>query len=118
MTETEIAAALDLALPGKAFLKLAPQGTPDPFLVFTCIWYGPLNDICGYANADQLRYQVDSYARSHKQAKANMDAAINSLRACPDPPLVEMGAHLYEQDTKLHRATINITTWHHVQGAS
>jgi hypothetical protein len=47
-----------------------------------------------------------------------MDAAIDSLRACPDPPLVEMGAHLYEQDTKLHRATINITTWHHGQGAS
>ncbi|HEY2023570.1 tail completion protein gp17 [Paraburkholderia sp.] len=111
MTESEIAAALNQALPDRAFLMLVAQGTPEPYLVFQRIWQGPVNTICGYQQADQVRYRIDSYAKTHKDALANMETAIAALRACPDPPLVENEQDLYEQDTRLHRTMIDITTW-------
>ncbi|MFL9933614.1 DUF3168 domain-containing protein [Paraburkholderia sp. RL18-103-BIB-C] len=116
MTESEIIAALDTVLPGKAYLILVPQDTPEPYFVLQRIWQGPVNTMGGYESADQVRYQIDSYGKTHKQALANMEAAIASLRACPDPPLVENEQDLYEQDTRLHRTMVDISTWYHDEG--
>jgi Protein of unknown function (DUF3168) len=116
MTESEIIAVLDSTLPGKAFLILVPQGTTEPFLVLQRIWQGPVNTMEGYDGADQVRFQIDSYGKSHKEALANMEAAIAALRACPDPPNVENEQDLYEQDTRLHRTMVDISTWYHDEG--
>lgn len=118
MTDSELESALLKALPGRAFLLLAPQGLAEPYLIFQRIWWGPENSLCGYMEGDHVRYQIDSYARTHREAKANMDAALAALRASADPPNVENGGDLYEQDTKLHRTTVNVITWFDPQGAS
>jgi hypothetical protein len=112
MSEAEIAAVLDAVMPGRAFVMLVPQGTSEPYLVIQRIWSGPVNSLCGYMHTDEVRYQVDSYAKSHRQAKLNMDDAVAALRACPEPPNVESEQDLYEQDTKLARTTINLVTWY------
>jgi Protein of unknown function (DUF3168) len=118
MTENDIRQALDAALPGRAFLMLAPQGFAEPYLIFQRIWFGAENSLCGYAEGDHVRYQVDSYARTRAEAKTNMDAALASLRSSSDPPNVENGGDLYEQDTKLHRITVSVITWYDPQGAT
>jgi hypothetical protein len=115
MTESDISAILDAVLPGRAFLLLVPQGTPEPYLVLQRIWQGPVNSLCGYMNTDQVRYQIDSYGKTHKQALSNMEAALAALRACADPPNVENEQDLYEQDTRLNRTTIEIMTWYEPQ---
>lgn len=111
MTESEICAVLETVLPERAFLLLATQGIPEPYFVMQRIWQGPVNTMCGYMNSDQIRYRLDSYAKTHKQAVANMEAALAALRACPDPPNVENQQDLYEQDTKINRTSVEIITW-------
>ena len=118
MTDADLLIILNQALPNRAFLMLAPQGQAEPYLIYQRIWWGPENSLCGYMEGDLVRYQIDSYARTHKEAVANMNAALDALRASSDPPNVENGGDLYEQDTKLHRTTINIITWFDPQGAT
>lgn len=118
MTDADLLTILNQALPSRAFLMLAPQGFAEPYLIYQRIWWGPENSLCGYMEGDHVRYQIDSYARTHKEAAANMDAALDALRASSDPPNVENGGDLYEQDTKLHRITVNIITWFDPQGVT
>ncbi|MFM0224167.1 DUF3168 domain-containing protein [Paraburkholderia dipogonis] len=115
MTESGIVAVLETVLPARAFLLLVPQGTPEPYLLLQRIWQGPVNSMCGYMQSDQVRYQIDSYAKTHRQALANIEAAVAALRARPDPPTIDNEQDLYEQDTKLHRSTLELTTWHEPQ---
>jgi hypothetical protein len=112
MTEAEIFAVLEQAFPQRAFLMLAPATAHEPYLIFTRISQIPANDLCGYAQTDLVHYQIDSYARTHAQALANMENAIRLLRASPDPPLVNNEQDMYEQDTRIHRITIDISTWY------
>ncbi len=118
MTDADLLIILNQALPNRAFLMLAPQGQAEPYLIYQRIWWGPENSLCGYMEGDHVRYQIDSYARTHKEAVANMNAALDALRASSDPPNVENGGDLYEQDTKLHRISINIITWFDPQGVT
>ena len=111
MTETDLFNLIERALPGRAFLILAPMGTREPFLIYQRVTQLAQNTLCGYANADQVHYRIDSYARTHAQALANMKRVIANLRAWPDPPLVTNEQDLYEQDTRIHRTSIDISTW-------
>jgi hypothetical protein len=112
MTESEIFAVLEQALPARAFLMLAPMEAREPYLIFTRISQLPANTMCGYAQTDLVHYQIDSYAKTHAQALANMETVVRLLRACPDPPLVNNEQDMYEQDTRIHRTTIDISTWY------
>lgn len=112
MTQTEIFRVIAKALPGRAFFMFAPMGTREPYLIFNRISQTPQNTLCGYANTDRVRYQIDSYARTYPAALQNIERVIALLRACPDPPLIENEQDLYEQDTRIHRTTIEISTWY------
>ncbi|MGF6958002.1 tail completion protein gp17 [Paraburkholderia youngii] len=115
MTESEIFAVIETALPGRAFFMLAPMDVREPYLIFSRISQLPQNTLDGYAQTDLVHYQIDSYARTHRDALANMEAVIAALRACPDPPIVNNEQDLYEQDTRIHRTTIDISTWYEPQ---
>jgi hypothetical protein len=112
MNEADLFRVIEKALPGRAFLMLAPQGTREPYLVYQRVTQLPQNTLCGYARADQVHYRIDSYARTHADALANMKRVKRNLRACSDPPLVNNEQDLYEQDTRIHRTTIDISTWY------
>jgi len=112
MTETEIFNVIKKALPDRVFFMRAPMGTREPYLIFQRISQIPQNDLRGYANADLVRYQVDSYAVTHQDAAANMAIVVALLRALPDAPLVQNGQDMEEGDTRIHRTMIEITTWY------
>jgi Protein of unknown function (DUF3168) len=112
MNESELFAVIERALPRRAFFILAPKGTKEPYLIFQRVTQAPQNSLCGYANADQVHYRIDSYARTHASAVATMETVMKLLRACPDPPLVTNEQDLYEQDTRIHRTSIDISTWY------
>jgi Protein of unknown function (DUF3168) len=112
MNESQIFALLEKALPRRAFFFLAPMGTKEPFLIFQRVTQLPQNTMCGYAQADQVHYRIDSYARTHAEALSNMERVLKILRASPDPPIVNNEQDLYEQDTRIHRTSIDISTWY------
>jgi hypothetical protein len=111
MTSAEIFAVLKGVMPGRAFRKLAPMGTHEPYVIFNRTLSTPQNSLCGYMQTDLVRYQIDSYAITDAEAQLNMERVIAALRACDDPPLVESQQDSYEEVTRIHRTMAMITTW-------
>jgi hypothetical protein len=111
MTEEELYRVLDSAIPGKVFTPIAPASALEPYLIYQDITSMPENTMCGYACLDQVHWQLDSYARTRREAIANMRAVKRALRACEQQPTVGNEQSLYETETRLYRRMIQIITW-------
>jgi hypothetical protein len=111
MTEEEFFTVLDSVMPGKVFTPVAKTGTPEPYLIYQDITTAPQNSLCGYAELDQVMWQIDSYARTRSEAKANMSAVKRALRALDPQPTVENEQTMYESDTRLSRRMVQVITW-------
>jgi len=111
MTDLELFAVLDAVLPGKVFTPIAPAGTAEPFAIYQDVYTAPTNSMCGYESLDEVHWQIDTYARTRREARTLMDAMKAALRATPFPPNVESEQTLYESDTRLNRRMITIITW-------
>ncbi|MBC8638269.1 DUF3168 domain-containing protein [Caballeronia sp. EK] len=111
MTEEQLFDLLDSVMPGKVFTPIAKTGTPEPYLIYQDITSLPQNSMCGYANLDHVIWQVDSYASTRKEAKANMAAVLRALRAYDPQPTIENMQSLYEVETRLNRRMVQVNTW-------
>ena len=111
MTDQELYAVLNAVIPGKVFTPIAPAGTAEPYVIYQDTYTAPSNSMCGYESLDEVHWQIDSYARTRREAKTLMDAVKAALRAIPLPPNVESEQTLFEQDTRLNRRMIVIITW-------
>lgn len=112
MTEPELFALLDQALPGRVFLMLAPQGKPEPYVVYALVSGVPRNTMCGGARASLMNYRIDSYARSHRDALTIMDRVFALVDACEGDPIIDSRQDIYEQDTRIHRVSVVLSTWY------
>ena len=113
MTETELFALLDQALPGRVFEALAPQGTPEPYVIYALIDGTENNVMTGSVDLSHMNYRIDSYARSRRDARAIMRSVRALVKACDGDPLLESRQDLYEQDTRIHRVSVVLSTWYH-----
>jgi hypothetical protein len=111
MTEEEFYAVLDSAMPGKVFTPIAPAEAKEPYVIYQDITTAPQNDLCGYAGLDQVTWQIDSYARTRKEAKANMRLVKQALRAIEPQATIENEQTMYESDTRLSRRMVQVITW-------
>jgi Protein of unknown function (DUF3168) len=111
MTEADLFAILDSAMPGRVYTPIAPSGAVEPFLIYQDITVLPENTMCGYAWLDQVHWQIDSYARTRAEARSNMDLVKQALRAADPQPTVQNEQSLYEVETRLNRRMVQIITW-------
>lgn len=111
MTGDELFALLDQALPGRVFKALAPQGTPEPYVIYALSSGMPRNTMCGSAHAAQMSYRVDSYAKTQRAALDVIDAIGVLVDACDGDPIIENRQDIYEQDTRIHRVSVVLSTW-------
>ena len=111
MTETELFALLDQALPGRVFETLAPQGTPEPYVIYALIDGTPENVMLGSADLSRMNYRIDSYARSHRDALTTMRRISALVKACEGDPVLEGRQDMYEQDTRIHRVSVVLSTY-------
>ncbi|MBN3756067.1 DUF3168 domain-containing protein [Paraburkholderia sp. Tr-20389] len=111
MTGDELFALLDQALPGRVFKALAPQGTAEPYVIYALTSGMPRNTMCGNAHCTQMSYRVDSYAKTQRDAFAAIDAIGVLVDACEGDPLIENRQDMYEQDTRIHRVSVVLSTW-------
>jgi hypothetical protein len=112
MNDAELFSLLAPALPNKVFKALAPMGTHEPYVIYAMVTAVAQNTLCGYMQADDVHYRIDSYALTNAEAVAIMERIKRYLRAAADPPLVWSEQELYEQDTRIHRRSIDISTWY------
>ena len=113
MTEQQLFALLDQALPGRVFEALAPQGTPEPYVIYALIDGTPENVMLGSVHASRMNYRIDSYARSRRDARATMQCVSALVDACEGDPIIESRQDMYEQDTRIHRVSVVLSTWYH-----
>ncbi|WP_395066191.1 DUF3168 domain-containing protein [Paraburkholderia silvatlantica] len=111
MTGDELFALLTQALPGRVFKALAPQGTPEPYVVYALVSGVPSNTMCGNAHAARMSYRVDSYAKTQRDAQNVIDAIGVLVDACEGDPVIENWQDIYEQDTRIHRVSVVLSTW-------
>ena len=111
MTEEDLYAVLEAAMPGKVFTPIAPAGTAEPYLIYQDVTQLPQNSMCGYAELDECFWQLDSYARTRREAKANMQRVKDALRAMDPQPTIENEQSMYEQETRLNRRMVQVITW-------
>jgi hypothetical protein len=111
MNDQEIFDVLSTVLPGKVFTPVAKTGEEEPYVIYQDTYSAPSNSMCGYQNLDEVHYQIDTYARTRREAKTLMSAVKAALRSSPLPPNVESEQSLYEADTRLNRQMIVIITW-------
>jgi Protein of unknown function (DUF3168) len=111
MNDAELYSVIAPALPNKVFKALAPMQTREPYVIYAMVTAVPQNTLCGYMQADEVHYRIDSYATTEAEAAAIMERIKRYLRAAADPPLVWSEQELYEQDTRIHRRSIDVSTW-------
>lgn len=111
MTGDELFALLDQALPGRVFKAIAPQGTREPYVIYALASGLPRNTMCGSAHAAQMSYRVDSYAKAQRDALTVIDAISVLVDECEGDPIIENRQDIYEQDTRIHRVSVVLSTW-------
>lgn len=112
MTEAELFALIEPALTGRVFMVLAPQEAHEPYVIFSLISALPSLTLRGDAKASLMNYRIDSYARTHRDALEIMERIAAIVDACNGDPMLENRQDLYEQDTRLHRVSVVLSTWY------
>lgn len=112
MTENEVFALINRALPGSVFLMLAPMGKPEPYVVYSLVSGTPSLTLTGDAKASQMNYRIDVYARVRRDAVAIMHRIAALVDQCKGDPMIENRQDLYEQDTRIHRVSLVLSTWY------
>lgn len=111
MTESQILDLISPVLPKKVFRILAPADVREPYVVVSLVSAVPSNTLNGTADADRLVFRVDSYARTRRDAMEVMNQIVAIIDAREGDPLVNDRTELYEQDTRIHRVSITISTF-------
>jgi hypothetical protein len=66
----------------------------------------------GTGNETNTRIQLDVYSRSGTELDALVGAMKEALKTWSVSNVILMEMDGYESDTKLHRTTLDISTWH------
>lgn len=112
MNQRDLYRLLNAAMPGLVFEGLAPEGTPEPYVVYALIIDNPTNTLNGSSDLEQASWRVDSYAKSRQAARTVMDTVTAIINACNGDPIVSNRQDFYEQDTRIHRVSLVVSTWY------
>ncbi|WP_322092815.1 tail completion protein gp17 [Paraburkholderia bannensis] len=110
MTENELFALINKALPGSVFLMLAPMEKREPYVIYSLISGTPNLTLRGDAKATLMNYRIDAYARTRRDALAIMRRIFELVDSCDGDPMIESRQDLYEQDTRIHRVSVVLST--------
>ena len=109
MIQVEIYQAIEALAEGRVHALVAPQGTAIPYLVHS-LPSRTSDDAIEGMGATRANVQLDAYAASQLEADELLEAAIDALD--PLDPSGLMQLQDYETDTRLYRATAQLTIWH------
>jgi len=106
MNDAQIYALLGNLCEGRVFPAVAPQGTKQPWVIFTLPSETGDDVFCGQSGFTATTLQVDVYAKVIDEATALRDRV--ELALVPLLPTSLLKTKGYETDTGLHRATIEV----------
>lgn len=99
----------------RAYPNVAPAEPVTPYLTYFRVSAAEDNTVDSNGGAGNLvntRLQVDVWGSTYAQAQTSADALKAALKGWLWQNLVINEQDLYEPDTKLHRALIELSIWH------
>ncbi|MES2218360.1 MAG: DUF3168 domain-containing protein [Pseudomonadota bacterium] len=113
--QTELITLFANIADGRVYPSIAPDNPITPYIIYSRLTSVPQNDLDINGGANQLtntRYQIDVYAETYTEAQENLELIKTALLGWSVTNVINADRDMYEQDTKLHRVLIDISTWH------
>lgn len=96
---------------GGAHQDIAAQGTVTPYIVWLQVISTTNNNLAGASNVQNLRLQIDCYAKTQAARKALELAVIAAMGSATFSNVQLTSQNLYEQEVKLFRAMLDFSVW-------
>ena len=113
--QTDLRALIGPLLADRAYPVAAPDSPVAPYLTYQRVSATPENVMAGNGGANPLtntRLQIDVYATTYAEAQDRAQAIRSALQGWGIQNVTNSEQDLYEDDVKLHRVMIDISTWH------
>jgi len=108
---TVLTAGTPTAAGARVYRNAAPQGAAEPRITFARATNAPVVSLSGRSGLDQVRLQVDCWAKRAEDAQALAHQVRLLLEAQPFKALMQNDFSAFEPDTKLHRWSMDFRCW-------
>lgn len=106
------AAAVAAVVSTRIYPVVLPQDVALPAISYSRISGGQINSLTGYSNLESPRIQVDVWGETYSSVKslaADVHTAMDG--ATTFGALLESDMDMYEDDTKIHRVSMDFIVW-------
>ena len=110
-TVEQLQAALLPCASGGAYQDIAIQGAVAPYIVWTQIVSTTNNTLAGATNMQNMRIQIDVWAKTPAIRQTVVAAVVAAMAAAPFANLQISTQNLYESETKLFRTILDFSVW-------
>lgn len=111
MIENTIYTALSGLASGRVYPIVMPEKGTVPAIVYQRISSTPENTLDGGATIDQIRIQVDTYAKTYAEAKNLASQVRTALESSSAKATLQTDVDFFEPDVKLYRVTQDFYCW-------
>lgn len=96
----------------RVYPTIAPEKVAKPYVVYTRVTTNPVNSLDGTNDLNNPFFQIDVYSLSNQQA-GSLGKLIKTaiLAATAFSAVWRDTRNDYEQDTKLHRVSMDFSVW-------
>ncbi len=98
----------------RVFPEVLPQGCDMPAIAYSVVVDEGISSLDGYSDLDNAVVQVDCYSRSYMEGHHLADAVgsvMTRFISVDFSSLQVSRRDLYEDDTELHRVSIDYSVW-------
>lgn len=109
MIEAKLNTALESLVDGRVFPSVLPMGFALPAIVYITSGVDPNNTICGASDDEEVRIQVDLYAKTMKEVLSLRKQVFTAIEGAFESVIRMNDFDGYEPDTKLFRRIIEFS---------
>ena len=110
-TEGLMQAQLAPLVTGRCYALVAPDPSVKPYIVYQVISDVQVNSLDGFSGLSNKRVQVDVYATSYGASKTLASSAKTAMSNAAFSNIHLSSQDLYENDTQLHRTSMDFSIW-------
>jgi hypothetical protein len=114
MIETSIFDTLKTLVSNRCYPLQMPQNPTFPAIVYTRIANTPINVLEGRPTIDQVRVQIDCYAKTYTAAKTLYSSVRSAMESATFKATLQTDDDFFEAETDLYRVSLDYYIWERV----
>jgi len=111
MIEQSIYSTLGSLVSNRVYPLTMPQNPTFPAIVYTRVSINPENRLEGGSSLDQIRIQIDSYAKTYSAVKSLAESVRSAMEAASFKGTLQLEQDFYEPDLGLYQVTQDYYVW-------